>query len=340
MNIIFVTLLICLVILLFLRFALPSRNKLTKLTTNYFVPILLIFLWAILVIFQSFEIERVFTILTDSYPASSLNQSPVGEITAGKKIIGSFTASENNLGIIGFRFWTFYRLNGDFVKFRIKEANSPTWYYQAEYKSDQFPPNNYFTFGFPEIKNSLGKVYNFEIESLEGIAGDAVGISDVDPVYIVKYKYPKNLVVSSPKNFVNFIYIKLTNLIRNSYFSSASFVFLLPVMIYVLSISRLGIGWKKWLSISLSVVGLAASCMFIKNDDLSTLVLIIVYIYLFKSFVILTDFYLLIGSLLLTASAIFEYVGRSSFSEPAAAWSWIFITIWLTIQLWKLKKQS
>ena len=160
-----------------------------KIIINLVIPLILFFGWFGLIFFQAYLIEKVFTILTREYSRNSLTVIPQGEIYQDSKIIGEFISTDNNMGIVGFRFWTFYRLNDDYLIFRIRDKNSKEWYYQNKYKADQFQPNQYFTFGFPIILDSKGKTYVFEIESSQGRPGVAVGVSEVNPTFIIKYKY-------------------------------------------------------------------------------------------------------------------------------------------------------
>lgn len=209
-----------------------------KIIVNLVVPALLLLGWIGLIFYQSFQIEKVFTVFTREYPKSAVSVLPNGEIYQGNKIVAEFTATDSHLGIVGFRFWTFYRLNDDYLIFRIREKNSSGWYYQNKYKTDQFQPNQYFTFGFPVIDNSKGKQYVFEIESSEGRPGVAVGVSDVDPVFIAKYKYPRQLVISSAAQFIRFGLNKFVNLLASTEFKVATFIYLMPLLIYLLTLTQ------------------------------------------------------------------------------------------------------
>lgn len=102
-------------------------------------------------------------------------------ILKGEVIKESFTADENNLGVMLIKFNTFGKINKDIIRFRIKEEGSKEWYYQRDYSVDQFQNNTYFTFGFLPIANSKGNTYLIEIESLKGKKNDAVAISSHAP---------------------------------------------------------------------------------------------------------------------------------------------------------------
>ena len=226
-----------------------KRNKIV----NYVIlPIVFLFIWVGLTYYQAYQLENVFTILIKEYPRSQLTQIPIGEIYKGQKIIGRFSATENYLGIIGFRFWTFYRLNYDYLVFRIRDASSSKWYYQNLYKTDQFQPNQYFTFGFPVIPKSKGTTYVFEIESTLGTPDDAVGISDYEPTFIIKYKYPRSIVTSSYESLASFTKAKISNLMYQNRFTASSFIFFIPLIIYLISLSTMFKPTEKRIKIFLS----------------------------------------------------------------------------------------
>lgn len=216
-----------------------------KVIRYFFIPVLLFSIWLGLIIYQSFKIENVFTLLTEEYSNQQLSTNETYELHQGDKIQGRFVASDNNLGIIGFRFWTFYRLNDDYIIFRIKEKNSDKWYYENNYKEDQFQPNQYFTFGFPTIDNSKGKEYIFEVESLQGKDGVGVGLSEIGPSFIVKYKYNRDSITSSKGNMISFSLLKIRNLINKPQFNAASFVYFLPLILYFIMLTPIYINIEK-----------------------------------------------------------------------------------------------
>jgi len=137
------------------------------------------------------------------------------------------------LGIVAVRFNTYFRINSDSVKFRIKEQGSSKWYYENVYKVDQFQPNDYFTFGLPIISNSKGKTYDFEIESVKGVKYDAVAISKIQPIFITKYQYPKTLLLSNPKIFLVFIFQKALYFLTSPQLILSTLIFALPLFVYL-----------------------------------------------------------------------------------------------------------
>lgn len=140
----------------------------------------------------------------------------VGEhLIKGEKITGNLLATENSLGIVLVRFAQLSAKVTDTVTFRIKEEGEKNWYYENNYRANQFQSNEYFTFGFPPISNSKEKVYVFEVESLGGTVENGIGLSPKEPKAALVYKYTKD----DLKKFnilSSFIFKKLTYVIRNS----------------------------------------------------------------------------------------------------------------------------
>ncbi len=159
---------------------------------------------AIIIIYFSFFLANSFlhtkvsnvatvgvTTLPEDKKDAELHANVGKELLKGQKVTGSFTASENNLGLVLLRFYNFERISKDKVIFRIKENGSKDWYYTNIYKVDQFQPNEYFTFGFSPIENSKGKQYDFEIESTAGKPKNAIGISTTFPQIGAAYQFTK-----------------------------------------------------------------------------------------------------------------------------------------------------
>jgi len=165
--------------------------------------------------------ERAFSITTKAPKNFKVQNLDYWELVKGEKLQGTFIADDNYLGQVSVRFYNFQRINPDNVIFRIKEKGQSNWYYENIYKTDQFQPNQFFPFGFPVINDSKGRRYDFEVESLNGLPEHSIGLSPVKPLGAVLYKYPKSLLLSNPKTFVNFF---INNKIKKIQINGQSFV--------------------------------------------------------------------------------------------------------------------
>lgn len=136
-------------------------------------------------------------------------------LLAGEKAIFKVKSSDDNLGIVLARFESFGRVGKlkDRIIFRIKEEGKANWYYENIYRSEEFQPNEYFTFGFPPITDSKNKVYVFEFESISG-KENAVGISRVKPQVALVYGYARNE-LKDINSLFSFISKKLIYVVKN-----------------------------------------------------------------------------------------------------------------------------
>lgn len=134
----------------------------------------------------------------------------------GEKVTVKFKATENNFGILLFRFAKLSGKVSDEVVFRIKREGEE-WHYENNYKADQFQPNEYFTFGFPYIADSKNKFYVFELESLAGTYKNGVGVSSVEPKVALVYRYTRNE-LKNYKTLSSFIFKKFVYVARNADF--------------------------------------------------------------------------------------------------------------------------
>ncbi len=202
---------------------------------NRFYPIITVVLFILWMILTLRYLGREgFGLLTleNYYNHPSLNRSAAPRLTAGNIVTGKFRAQYNNLGIVLIRFDTHFRINQDQLEFRIRHDGSSDWIYRNTYKSDQFQPNDFFPFGFPSQVDSVGKDYEFQIESLGGGDDNSVSISKTEPVFAVKYIYGK-VFLTNIKNLEFFIPHKLENLISDTRFMLYSFSYTLPLLIFL-----------------------------------------------------------------------------------------------------------
>lgn len=321
---------------------------------------MLIGAWVVFVFYKAFIIENVFSIVTESFPMTSLSRIPNEELLKGYKIMGSFSAGYDHLGIIGFRFWNFYRISEDKIIFRIRPADEEEWHYENIYGVDQFQPHQYFTFGFPIIDNTKGRNFVFEIESTAGIPGDAIGVSDQNPIFIAKYQYPKSMIISSPEEMIRFGILKVHNLLKNSEFTSSVYIYLLPATLYMLYILGPGktvtksLGWqfryviafvrnflyrnKLRFSHLLLLSGIGVDIYFVKSGDLTLTILMSITAGLWLIYRRDFDEVFYLAAIALAATILAYTLGDYSIAERGGSWVWAFLAIWIGYRLWWLQK--
>ena len=156
------------------------------------------------------------------------------ELLKDATVSGQFQSGFDNLGIIGIRFETFNRINDDWLEFKIKEEGASEWYYTAKYKTDQFQPGKLFPFDFPQISDSKGKTYKFELRSINGWYGNAVAISKEPPNLIGRHVFSKKMFLDQPALIPYFLQQKAINLSEYSEFLKSVLLYSLPLIIIII----------------------------------------------------------------------------------------------------------
>lgn len=261
-----------------------------------------------------------------------------GEILAGEKVSGEFTAMRDFIGIVSVRFNTYARINNDTLIFRIKEKGDKKWYYENIYKVDQFQPNQLFPFGFPPIQNSKNKVFQIEIESTKGKHGDAVAINTKNPVIIVSYQLPISRFLSEDgaialltykQNIITFIFDAITSRVQNL------IILFLPVILYLTLMA-----WRtiRLLETFLNIVGSALLGYifligrFLPDDQQNSVVFIIVLLLLIviivrkykMNYVI---YFVLSIFFILFMSGILIVLRRPDIADRSALFAYLFLLI-------------
>lgn len=155
------------------------------------------------------------------------------QIFTGTVLRGEFTALHNNLGTVRFRFTTFGRLNEDTIQFRLKEKGKSEWDVINSYTTNAFVNGGMYPFGFPVIPHSKGKIYQFEIHSEKGSAGNAVGISTEYNPMATQYIYSREFLVHNTKDLRNFVAEKIDSLKSDASFQLYILLFIIPTIFWV-----------------------------------------------------------------------------------------------------------
>jgi hypothetical protein len=203
---------------------------------------LLLALWLILTIWYVVVFDTSFSIWSYNHPNSDIKNLNFNAFYKGEMFKGQFKAQDNNLGIISIRFQTYirppYSLE-DKLLFKLKERSASKWYYVNTYRSGLIYDVPFFPFGFPQIKDSKGKTYEFEITALNTNSVNRLSISDRYPVLQSKYKYSRKEMLQDKKMLIRFLLIKFTNAFMIPDVVFSSFVYLLPLAFYLAWISFL-----------------------------------------------------------------------------------------------------
>lgn len=207
------------------------------------MPLLLFLLWAGLTLQYIIAFDSSLLILPSNYSASNFTKITFSPLTKGMKIAGEFVAQENNLGILQLRFNYHKRVaytDEDNLRFRIKEKDSKVWYYQSVFKSGLVSDVPFLPLGFPQIVNSKGKIYDFELQSLNGNNKNAISLKNRFPIFSSKYKVVKSDLFKNKTNLISFIVKKYLRGLENIDIFFSSIVYFLPFFFYTLHLTPLG----------------------------------------------------------------------------------------------------
>lgn len=198
------------------------------------LPCVLLLLWLCLSLF--YNPNNSFTTLQYPHYADSKNNFDNKKLLKGQKLTGVFRAEDNNLGIISVKFGDIrkveYEQEDSFI-FRIREVGQSSWIYEREYRSGLAVKNEYLPFGFDTIAKSKNKMYEFELESLNGTNVNALVTDGANPVYLTKYKFSKAEVLGDYRHFAEFTVKKIRALMRNYDLLLSSSVYILPFVFYI-----------------------------------------------------------------------------------------------------------
>ncbi len=209
-----------------------------KISSNNFIkffiiPFLLIFFWWI----SSLLFNNKISFSTLVYKEGVIiQQTDKGKLLKGNKILGEFISKDNHLGIIILNLKDFVKPDyrgEDVLSFKLKEKGDRDWFVVNNYRSGLMEHQLQFPFGFPQIENSKGKIYQFEITSLYGNDTNAIELSNSKYINTA-YQYSRKEIAGSKLRLVSFIFKKTINSLSNLDFLLSSILYLLPFCAYLI----------------------------------------------------------------------------------------------------------
>lgn len=198
------------------------------------IPSILLTFWFLLSLI--FSTEKSFSVLQYQHDNNDNSTFSEKKLLKGEKIKGEFTAFEDNLGIISVRFGNVPQVsfnNQNRIIFKIKEKGKKDWYYANTYRSGLIRPYHFTTLGFIPIQNSKGRVYVFEITSLNGNSNNAIQVSGSNPVYLSMYKFTRNDIFKNKESTWKFTTNMVYAFFANIDVLIESSIFLLPFIFYM-----------------------------------------------------------------------------------------------------------
>lgn len=213
------------------------KKEIEKIFKNKLFRVLALFLlWIFLTFWYVITFDTSFSVWSYNHKNSNIKNLNFNLFYKGEVFRGEFKAQDNNLGIVSIRFQTYtrppYKYEDKYL-FRLKEKNAKKWYYSNIYRSGFIYDIPFLPFGFPQIKDSKGKTYEFEIKTLNTNKVNKISISKRYPILQSKYKYSGKELIKNPKEMFHFLIIKLTNAFGTPDIIFSSFIYLLPLLFYL-----------------------------------------------------------------------------------------------------------
>lgn len=300
------------------------------------MPIILIFIGIINIYSYLNEGDFGITNLDIRGASSQIISTGSGELLKGDVATGRFHSSFPNLGIVSVRFYNQDRDSNDTLAFRFRESDKKDWYYQANYKTDQFLPHKLFPFGFPIIADSQNKDYVFEIESLSGATGSGILIDYQNPVFVAKSTFKGSELLKDKTRLLSFLGNKFVNIFGEPETRLNVIISFLPLIIYFTYLITYGISYQILTVIILSFT--IWDIFYLRNNyDYLYLSVIFGWCLISKRYKFESRIAALFAMLYLGMTPIFLIVNQESIAEKFAVWAYLFLCITVVQQIFEFK---
>jgi hypothetical protein len=329
------------------------------------IPLSLLALWLGLTCLYIITFDTSLSVLSYIHGRESFKTVTYSKLLKDNKITGQFKAVENNLGIVSVKFQTFIRppyASEDILVFRFKEKGAKTWYSQNTYRDGMIYEIPVFPFGFPKIANSQGKIYQFEIQSLNGDINNSVALSNRGQNLFSKYQVSKTLLLHNKKELTIFLVKKFVSAMLTTDVRFSSFIYLLPFLFYLIWISPFGkkyiypyaVKLKRFLFpvnvaeylpeyyLSWIMVAVVLLDIFIiqLSNDVIYVVMISLWIVVLRAYKLTSNTTFLFALLLLLLPPYFLVFKDAATAEKAAVWAFMFLVAGTIQALLELNKDQ
>lgn len=302
------------------------------------LPLILLIVWVGVSLYQNLSTTEV-TIIGYYYSTKETSSWKKTEIYKGEKISTQFVAKDDRMGIVSVRFDTFSKINDDTLIFRIKERGQNNWYYENVYKVDQFQDDQFFTFGFPIIENSLGKEYIVELESQYGTPGNAVAVSSIEPDLFVKHQYQKERLASDKSYLLSSLINKIKVSFVDREFLVSSIIYLLPLLLYILWQFYKEFFLQRFYFVLVPMALILIQSIWLQHKNeiiiLGTLWLVTIVIYVYKLSSRVT---FLLALVPLALSLVTSLIGQPNMLENFTMWTYLLLCVGIIQQLTEYKR--
>jgi hypothetical protein len=306
------------------------------------IPLILILFWITFSVFL--RPGSQFSIISYLQDKDTLQFSGSHTLLRSQKVNGEFKANENHLGIIWIRFIQPNFVNfekEDTIVFRVKEKKSKDWYQVNSYKSGLIYGTSLFPFGFPPIKDSKDKIYQFQIESLNGNGENALTIDKRRLTILSSYQIPKNEIFESANTLSNFVLKKIIITFLNLDFLLYSTIYLLPLSYYILwfvVIKKIVLNKHFLRFITFAII---VFDILLITDTYTGVIFIALGFWIV--FLIVNNYTskisFIFGFILILVSVISTLINTNIITQKLSTWGYFMLGIGIIQDIWQLKQE-
>ncbi len=315
------------------------KQKIKNIFAYFLVPLLLFLLGSVMFYKYLFDNGFGFFNFLTYGTNVDLISTRSGELLAGDKVFGRFTATYPNMGIVSVRFNNGNRDSDDEIIFRLKEEGGRKWYYEAVYKTDQFLPGKLFPFGFPGVTDSSGKNYIFELESVKGIKGRGIFLDRTEPVFTVVSFFNRGEVTSDRKKAIDFVLQKLLNVVNDKENLTSVLIYFLPLTLYIIFLITLGSSFHFLLSATLIPIVLDIFYLHL-NSYVLTFSIIFFWVLTIYRHKFGHQISASLGILFLAITPIFRIFELHSFAQKSGVWAYLFLCVAVIQKFYNFNKKN
>lgn len=130
---------------------------------------------------------------------------------AGETVSFEFITEYSNFGTVGVVFQNFGKRQIGTARVELSNLSTNEILYSADTPTDKMTWPNYYTLGWPIIKNSKNQHYKITITSLDGTSENAIAVAKNDNV-LLKHIFPKKQLLSNPTLLLELMSFKMSEL--------------------------------------------------------------------------------------------------------------------------------
>lgn len=308
-----------------------------------FIPLGLIAFWILSSIL--FVYPPTFSVISKYQDISSTDNFSTDKILKGDKIRGTVTATENNLGILLIRFNPSAPVeykDEDILLFSMKEKGSDKRLVENTYRSGIVDKSPFLPIGFPRIEDSKGKIYEFQIESLNGNQENAMTLSGSKPTMALQYKFTKSEILKDSRAFFDFTLLKIQTFLTDRQSLVLSFPYILPLFFYYVSLITRNIHFSRFVLfyLVLSFVFIDVFVDYYAFDHIGDIFLLFFLVLSILKYRLGSSIIFSLSGLLFIISILAIILNKELITQKSSDWVYYLMAIGVAQVVWEVKSEN